>query len=239
MVSLANCSLPFWTVAVTLVCAQAASLSASPPLSIQRGTRRVVEVYREIHTKGPDDDDSDDSTPDTAYRCTVYGTTTTPEYPWCPEGGDSGRCTVRGTTDTPIYPWCPEGVGEESDDATDDYAPDGDIGDDEYDYDGSKDCAAIAEGTASTDEWEYSRYQIDLALEIDGDVAETLARLETFLQEYIATDLAGCNDGKDRGVDIQNVLFDVVEDKKSGMLGVTSVDISFLYTSFLTLLKSQ
>jgi hypothetical protein len=224
MVSFVISSLLYWMAAVSVVFAQDASLSGTPPLSIPRGTRRRAEVYRLIRVKHSDDDDSDDSTPDVIYRCTVYGTTDTPEYPWCPEGGDIDRCTVRGSTDTPFYPWCPEGVGEENDDSTDDYAPDGDIGDDKYDYDDTKDCPAIAEGSATTADWEHSRYQIDLALEIDGDVADTLARLEVFLQEYIATDLAGCNDNKERGVEIQNVVFDVVEDTKSGTFKDIPVD---------------
>jgi hypothetical protein len=228
-------SLVYWTAAVSVVFAMDTSLSGSPPLSIQRGTHRRVEVFREAHAKRPDDDDSDDSTPDSIYRCTVFGTTDTPEYPWCPEGKDIDRCTVRGTTDTPMYPWCPDGVGEENDDSTDDYAPNDDaIGDDRHDYDETKDCAAIAKGSASTADWEHSRYQIDLALEIDGDVAETLSRLEVFLQEYIATDLAGCNDNKDRGVEIQNVVFDVSEDTKSGMFQFISVDIVVCRQSYLT-----
>ena len=217
-------------VIISLLCWRASFVFAHEVV-FTRGTRRATS-YRETHTKPGDDEDSD------GYRCTVYGTTDNPKYPWCPIGGDSGRCTVRGTTDTPLYPWCPEGVGEE--DSTDDYAPDGEIGDDKYEYDDSKDCVAISDGSASTTDLEHSLYQIDLALEIDGDVTATLARLEDFLQEYIATDLAGCNDNQDRGVEIQNVVFDIVEDTKSGMFdcelifldGLVCKHISFLHILF-------
>ena len=100
--------------------------------------------------------------------------------------------------------------------ADDDYASD-DAGDDAISYD--KDCEAIRLGSnISANEYAYQlSYQIDLALEIDGDIAETLARLEEFLQMNIATDLAGCNPDSivSSDVDLQYVSFDVAEDTKS------------------------
>lgn len=103
----------------------------------------------------------------------------------------SFRCTERGTTDSPRYPWCPE--------------------------DNEKNCAAIAQGLAAGGD-ETETYLVDFALEIDGDVTTTLARVEAFLQEHVATDLAGCGHysfytGK---ADIQSVTFEVVEDSESG-----------------------
>ncbi len=128
------------------------------------------------------------------------------------------RCTERGTTNTPIYPFCPEGFPDKDDDedVDDDYG-NGDMGDDTISYD--KDCEAVRLGSEiSATEYVYRlTYQIDLALEIDGDVAETLARLEEFLQMNIATDLTGCNPDSAVSVDVdlQHVLFDVAEDTES------------------------
>ena len=128
------------------------------------------------------------------------------------------RCTERGTTNTPIYPFCPEGFPDRDDDEDidDDYGS-GDMGDDAVSYD--KDCEAVRSGSEiSANDYVYQlTYQIDLALEIDGDVAETLARLEEFLQMNIATDLTGCNSDSAVSVDVdlQHVLFDVEEDTES------------------------
>jgi hypothetical protein len=111
------------------------------------------------------------------------------------------------------------GDDTEADVVEDDYGSDNSMIDDTVSYD--KDCTAIASGSPiSTEEYDHQvTYQIDLALEIDGDVTETLARLEEFLQMHIATDLAGCNknDGTSASpkVDIQYVLFDVEEDSES------------------------
>ena len=46
----------------------------------------------------------------------------------------------------------------------------------------------------------------------------TLHRLQVFLQTYIAADLAGCGDVTiDTGdADVQNVVFEIVEDTSSG-----------------------
>lgn len=135
------------------------------------------------------------------------------------------RCTERGSTGTPIYPLCPEGFPEGGDDddgddaaADDDYASI-DAGDDVISYD--KDCEAIRSGTEiSANEYVHQlTYQIDLALEIDGDIAETLSRLEEFLQMNIAADLTGCNPNSTvaADVDLQYVLFNVSEDTESSM----------------------
>lgn len=107
--------------------------------------------------------------------------------------------------------------GNEDDDAADDDYASNHAGDDVISYD--KDCEAIRLGSnISTNEYVYQlSYQIDLALEIDGDIVETLARLEEFLQMNIATDLAGCNPDSvvSSEVDLQYVLFDVAEDTQS------------------------
>lgn len=111
---------------------------------------------------------------------------------------------------------------DDVDDIEDDAAVDDDYGsnhagDDVISYD--KDCEAIRLGfNISANEYVYQlSYQIDLALEIDGDIVETLARLEEFLQMNIATDLAGCNPNSvvSSEVDLQYVLFDVTEDTES------------------------
>jgi hypothetical protein len=133
---------------------------------------------------------------------------------------------------------------EDEVEVTDDYASHP-AGDDMISYD--IDCDAIALGTpiSNTSLYDYQLiYQIDLALEIDGNTAETLQRLEDFLQSIIATDLTGCNgdDGTTNAtaVHLQYVLFDVAEDTVSGMYGCFSfVELftmnttSFLLTIFL------
>ena len=165
---------------------------------------------------GNDDDDDEDDNSDTDDQAT-------------PTADEIFRCTERGSTGTPIYPLCPEGFpeGDDSDDAAtveddDEDAADDDYasttaGDDAISYD--KDCEAIRSGSEiSANEYVHKlTYQIDLALEIDGDIAETLARLEEFLQTNIATDLTGCNPDSAvaSDVDLQYVLFDVIEDTKS------------------------
>jgi hypothetical protein len=185
--------------------------------------RTRLERRRRLPRSSSRTDDNDDtSTPDATFRCTIRGTTDTPMYPWCPQGAENDNDDDEEDAELD---------DEEDSELDDDYA--GISGDDQIDYDGTKDCPSIATGTASTTASDYSMmtYQIDLALEIDGDVAETLARLEDFLQEYIATDLAGCNDAKDRGVEIQNVVFDVVEDTDSGMC-IDSVGSPLTYRRF-------
>jgi hypothetical protein len=155
------------------------------------------------------DDDSDDDNTD--------------DHP-VPTADEVFRCTERGSTGTPIYPFCPEGFPEGTDDNTadDDDAADDDYashqtGDDVISYD--KDCEAISSGSEiSANEYVHKlTYQIDLALEIDGDIADTLNRLEEFLQMNIATDLTGCNPDSTvtSDVDLQYVLFDVSEDTES------------------------
>jgi hypothetical protein len=115
------------------------------------------------------------------------------------------------------------GGDDEGDDneavANDDYGS-GHGGDDIIPYD--KDCEAIRSGSeiSATEYVHLLTYQIDLALEIDGDIGDTLARLEKFLQMNIATDLAGCNLDSTvaTDVDLQYVLFDVSEDTESSKI---------------------
>ena len=122
---------------------------------------------------------------------------------------------MRGTTDSPRYPWCPL----HHDDDDEDQTPDND---DEIYVEpevSAKDCLAIADGSALTDSYEVESYLVDFSLEIDGDTAETLARIEAFLQEYVATDLAGCNSDyspKTGSADVQNVMIDIMQDTYSG-----------------------
>lgn len=94
------------------------------------------------------------------------------------------KCTVKGTTERPRYPWCPETV----------------------------DCAAIAEGTAATAFYDVESYSVDFTVEIDGDVSATLHRIVVFLQQYVATDLAGCNSYYHGPGNIDNVVFEVASD---------------------------
>lgn len=102
-------------------------------------------------------------------------------------------CTVRGTTDNPSYPWCPESFG------------------DDYFY-----CQDVANGVGPTDS-EDETYRIDFALEITGDVVDTLERIEEFLQTHVAAALAGCNGGAIRiHSTIDNIVFSVQEDHESG-----------------------
>ena len=111
-------------------------------------------------------------------------------------GGSSGPvlCTVRGSTNNPTYPWCPEDM---------DIYPD-------------QDCYDIANGDGPTD-GSVAQFRVDFALEIDGDVVETLERIEDYLQRELATDLAGCGgEDDDENNVIDNVIFDVVEDTDSG-----------------------
>jgi hypothetical protein len=76
-------------------------------------------------------------------------------------------------------------------------------------------CDAIAAGTASTADLEVVNFSVDFLVVIDEDVEETLERMEQFLQQSIATGLAGCIDTRRRLQDaatIVNVKFDVEED---------------------------
>lgn len=181
--------------------------------------------------------DVDDDDDDAHGNDDLTDDDTTDDHP-IPTADEIFRCTERGSTGTPIYPLCPEGFPEGGDDddegdddddddvgvgddvvmADDDYASH-DISDDAISYD--KDCEAIRSGSEiSASEYMHQlTYQIDLALEIDGDIEETLARLEDFLQMNIATDLAGCNANtgstNHSDVDLQYVLFDVSEDTES------------------------
>jgi hypothetical protein len=84
-------------------------------------------------------------------------------------------------------------------------------------------CDAIAAGIASTD-LDVVNFSIDFLVVITGNVEETLQRIEQFLQQNVATALAGCAD-TDTGrrlqadANIVNVKFDVEEDAvKSGKL---------------------
>jgi hypothetical protein len=115
-----------------------------------------------------------------------------------------------------------DGMDVDDDSIEDDHTADDDYasihaGDDVISYD--KDCEAIRLGyNISANEYIYQlTYQIDLALEIDGDIDETLTRLEEFLQANIATDLAGCNPNSVAlsEVNLQYVLFGVAEDTAS------------------------
>ena len=195
-----------------------ASLAASPSENQMMSSRRISanENMRMIGTGNiafdnnvDDDDQNDDDSTD--------------DHP-SPTADEIFRCTERGSVGTPIYPFCPEGFpeGDDDDTADDDDAADDDYasplaGDDAISYD--KDCEAIRSGSEiSANEYVHQlTYQIDLSLEIDGDIAETLTRLEEFLQMNIATDLAGCNPDSTitSDVDLQYVLFDVSEDTES------------------------
>jgi hypothetical protein len=129
------------------------------------------------------------------------------------------RCTVKGTTDHPKYPWCPDDVGgeDEPDDkpSTGDDTSDGNQ-DEKTSQPQDAGCAAIADGKGPTDA-DSENYVIDMALKIDGDVTETLQRIEDFLQSTVAAQLAGCDPSHKPPVDgIVNVVFDVKEDTKSG-----------------------
>jgi hypothetical protein len=75
-------------------------------------------------------------------------------------------------------------------------------------------CNAIAAGTASTD-FDAVNFSVDFLILVTGNVQETLVRLEQFLQQNVATVLAGCTDTRRRlqeAADIVNVKFDVEED---------------------------
>jgi hypothetical protein len=79
----------------------------------------------------------------------------------------------------------------------------------------SPNCNAIAAGTASTD-FDAVNFSVDFLIVVTGNVPETLVRMEQFLQQNVATVLAGCTDTTRRrlqeAADIVNVKFDVKED---------------------------
>jgi hypothetical protein len=80
----------------------------------------------------------------------------------------------------------------------------------------SPNCNAIAAGTASTD-FDAVNFSVDFLIVVTENVPETLVRMEQFLQQNVATVLAGCTDTTRRrrlqeAADIVNVKFDVKED---------------------------
>jgi hypothetical protein len=75
-------------------------------------------------------------------------------------------------------------------------------------------CEAIAAGTASTD-FDAVNFSVDFLVVMTGNVDETLERMEQFLQQNVATVLAGCSvTGRrlEEAADIVNVKFVVEED---------------------------
>lgn len=75
-------------------------------------------------------------------------------------------------------------------------------------------CRGIAEGTARTDS-DAVNFSVGFLVVIDGDKEDTLERLERFLQENVATAMAGCSSLERRlqeTADIVNVMFNVEED---------------------------
>jgi hypothetical protein len=74
-------------------------------------------------------------------------------------------------------------------------------------------CNAIAAGTASTD-FDAVNFSVDFLILMTGNIPETLVRMEQFLQQNVATVLAGCTDTRRRlqeAADIVNVKFGVTE----------------------------
>jgi hypothetical protein len=75
-------------------------------------------------------------------------------------------------------------------------------------------CNAIAAGTATTN-FDAVNFSVDFLILITGNVPETLVRMEQFLQQNVATVVAGCTDTRRRlqeAADIVNVKFDVEKD---------------------------
>jgi hypothetical protein len=76
-------------------------------------------------------------------------------------------------------------------------------------------CNAIAAGTAATTDLEVVNFSVDLLVVMTGNVEETLERIEQFLQQNVATVVAGCTNTRRRlqdAANIVNVKFDVEED---------------------------
>jgi hypothetical protein len=102
-------------------------------------------------------------------------------------------------------------------------------------------CNAIAAGTAST-AFDAVNFSVDFLILVTGNVPETLVRMEQFLQQNVATAVAGCtNTDTDtrrylqEAADIVNVKFDVEQNQvASGTLTLLTLYsfAVFLYSIF-------
>jgi hypothetical protein len=100
-------------------------------------------------------------------------------------GSGTFRCTVVGTTDYPAYPWCPDNVVGPPPVVIDPKPAD----DDYYNSDDGDDNDS---GTSTAPTYDgVQNYLVDMALIIDGDVADTLGRMEYYFNDDLAAFLTG------------------------------------------------